>query len=189
MVEQTGYAGVALLMFAENLFPPVPSELILPLAGFTAARGDLQFVPVVIAGTAGAVAGGLFWYLIGRWIGCDRLMSLAGRHGRWLTLGPDELDRSMAHFRRHGGRAVLIGRMTPAVRTLISIPAGVSGMPLFPFLLYTTAGTGSRHRKGENICLADKAGTSCGQEFGWGAQWTIVDRAWHMVRAPEIVAG
>ncbi|WP_060721748.1 DedA family protein [Azospirillum thiophilum] len=76
MVEQTGYAGVALLMFAENLFPPVPSELILPLAGFTAARGDLQFVPVVIAGTAGAVAGGLFWYLIGRWIGCDRLGSL-----------------------------------------------------------------------------------------------------------------
>ncbi len=141
MVEQTGYAGVALLMFAENLFPPVPSELILPLAGFTAARGDLQFVPVVIAGTAGAVAGGLFWYLIGRWIGCDRLTRWAGRHGRWLTLGPDELDRSMAHFRRHGGRAVLIGRMIPAVRTLISIPAGVSGMPLVPFLLYTTAGT------------------------------------------------
>ncbi|CBS90744.1 DedA family protein [Azospirillum lipoferum] len=141
MVEQTGYLGVALLMFAENLFPPIPSELILPLAGFTAARGDMSLPLVVAAGTAGALAGALFWYVIGRWVGSDRLKHWAERHGRWLTIAPDEVDRASAHFREHGGRAVLIGRMIPAVRTLISIPAGVSGMALTPFLLYTTLGT------------------------------------------------
>lgn len=141
MVEQTGYLGVALLMFAENLFPPIPSELILPLAGFTAARGDMSLPLVVAAGTAGALAGALFWYVIGRWVGSDRLKHWAEHHGRWLTIAPDEVDRASAHFREHGGRAVLIGRMIPAVRTLISIPAGVTGMALTPFLLYTALGT------------------------------------------------
>lgn len=141
MVEHTGYAGVALLMFAENLFPPIPSELILPLAGFTAARGDLGLVMVIVSGTGGAVLGALFWYLIGRWVGCRRLKRWAGRHGRWLTIAPEEVDRAAVRFREHGGRSVLIGRMIPAVRTLISIPAGVSEMALAPFLLYTTVGT------------------------------------------------
>ena len=141
MVEHTGYVGVALLMFAENLFPPIPSELILPLAGFTAARGDLSLPLVVVAGTAGALAGALFWYAIGRWVGCRRLKHWAERHGRWLTIAPEEVDQAARRFREHGGRSVLIGRMIPAVRTLISIPAGVSEMPLGSFLLYTTVGT------------------------------------------------
>ena len=141
MVEQTGYLGVALLMFAENLFPPIPSELILPLAGFTAARGDLGLPMIIVSGTAGAVLGALFWYGIGRWVGSSRLKQWAARHGRWLTIAPEEVDEAAAHFREHGGRAVLIGRMIPAVRTLISIPAGVSNMALTPFLLYTTVGT------------------------------------------------
>ena len=141
MVEQTGYLGVALLMFAENLFPPIPSELILPLAGFTAARGDLGLPMIVVSGTVGAVLGALFWYGIGRWVGSRRLKQWAARHGRWLTIAPEEVDEAATHFREHGGRAVLIGRMIPAVRTLISIPAGVSNMPLVPFLLYTTLGT------------------------------------------------
>ncbi|SMF92136.1 membrane protein DedA, SNARE-associated domain [Azospirillum oryzae] len=141
MVEQTGYVGVALLMFAENLFPPIPSELILPLAGFTAARGELGLVMVIVSGTGGAVLGALFWYLIGRGVGCRRLKRWAGRHGRWLTIAPEEVDQAATRFREHGGRSVLIGRMIPAVRTLISIPAGVSEMALAPFLLYTTVGT------------------------------------------------
>nr|WP_255635585.1 DedA family protein [Azospirillum sp. 412522] len=141
MVEQTGYLGVALLMFAENLFPPIPSELILPLAGFTAARGDLGLPMIIVSGTAGAVLGALFWYLIGRWVGSRRLKQWAARHGRWLTIAPEEVEEAAAHFRERGGRAVLIGRMIPAVRTLISIPAGVSNMALVPFLLYTTVGT------------------------------------------------
>lgn len=141
MVEHTGYVGVALLMFAENLFPPIPSELILPLAGFTAARGELGLVMVIVSGTGGAVLGALFWYLIGRWVGSRRLKQWAGRHGRWLTIAPEEVDQAAVRFREHGGRSVLIGRMIPAVRTLISIPAGVSEMALAPFLLYTTVGT------------------------------------------------
>nr|WP_211113747.1 DedA family protein [Azospirillum picis] len=128
-------------MLAENLFPPVPSELILPLAGFSAARGELNIVLVVVSGTAGAVLGALFWYAIGRWVGCRRLKQWAARHGRWLTIAPEEVDEATDRFRRHGGRSVLVGRMIPAVRTLISIPAGVSEMRLLPFLLYTTIGT------------------------------------------------
>jgi membrane protein DedA with SNARE-associated domain len=140
-VAKAGYAGIALLMLAENLFPPVPSELIMPLAGFSAARGELNIVGVLIAGTLGSVAGALFWYEIGRRIGADRLRRWAGNHGRWLTLSPAELDQAMDWFKRHRGVAVLVGRLVPAVRTLISVPAGVGQMPLPAFLAWTTVGT------------------------------------------------
>jgi membrane protein DedA with SNARE-associated domain len=141
MVQQGGYLGVALLMFAENLFPPIPSELIMPLAGFNAARGQFDLVWVILAGSAGSLAGALFWYGIGRWIGCPRLKRWSARHGRLLTLGPEEVDRTYDWFHRHGGVAVFIGRLLPAMRTLISVPAGMARMPLVPFLLYSTAGT------------------------------------------------
>jgi membrane protein DedA with SNARE-associated domain len=141
LVSQTGYLGIALLMLAENVFPPIPSELIMPLAGFTAARGELNIVGVVVAGMAGSIAGALLWYCIGRWVGCERLERWADRHGRWLAIAPDEVDDSMRWFRRHGGKAVLIGRLIPAVRTLISIPAGIFDMRLPVFLAYTAIGT------------------------------------------------
>jgi membrane protein DedA with SNARE-associated domain len=141
LVEQTGYLGIALLMLLENVFPPFPSELIMPLAGFTAASGRLNIVGVVLAGTVGSLAGALLWYYIGRWLGCARLKRWAGRHGRWLTLGPEEVDEAAAWFNRHCGWAVLIGRLIPAVRTLISVPAGVAGMSLAKFLLYSGLGT------------------------------------------------
>ena len=96
IVDRTGYLGVALLMFAENLFPPVPSELIMPLAGFAAARGDLSLPLVLAAGVAGSLAGALFWYWIGRKVGADRLKRWAGRHGRWLTLSPGDVDEADA---------------------------------------------------------------------------------------------
>lgn len=140
-VAKAGYVGIALLMLAENLFPPVPSELIMPLAGFSAARGELNVVGVLIAGTVGSVAGALFWYEVGRQIGVDRLRRWAAGHGRWLTLAPAELDQAMGWFKRHRGTAVLVGRLVPAVRTLISVPAGVSQMPLPAFLAWTTVGT------------------------------------------------
>ncbi len=141
MVEQTGYLGIAVLMLVENLFPPIPSELIMPLAGFTAARGELSLALVVLAGTAGSVAGALFWYYVGRWLGCERLKRLAARHGRWLTLGPGEIDDAANWFQRHCGASVFFGRLIPAVRTLISIPAGIAGMALVRFLIYSAAGT------------------------------------------------
>jgi membrane protein DedA with SNARE-associated domain len=141
LVEQTGYLGIAFLMLAENVFPPIPSELIMPLAGFTAARGELNIVVVVLAGMAGSIAGALLWYYVGRWVGCERLERWAGRHGRWLTIAPEEVDDAMRWFRRHGGKAVLVGRLIPAVRTLISVPAGIFGMNLPAFLLYTGVGT------------------------------------------------
>ena len=141
LVEQTGYLGIALLMLAENVFPPIPSELIMPMAGFTAARGELNMVGVVVAGTAGSLAGALLWYYIGRWVGLERLKRWAAKHGRWLTISPEDVDEAAAWFNRHGGKAVLIGRLIPAVRTLISVPAGVAGMALPRFLAYSALGT------------------------------------------------
>jgi membrane protein DedA with SNARE-associated domain len=140
-VETSGYLGIALLMFAENVFPPIPSELIMPLAGFTAVRGGLNFVLVVLFGTVGSVAGTLLWYGAGRAFTLDRLKHFAARHGRWLTVSPDELDRAQAFFTRHCGKAVFLGRLVPAVRTLISVPAGIVRMPLSTFLFYSTLGT------------------------------------------------
>ena len=141
LVQQTGYPGIALLMLAENVFPPIPSELIMPMAGFTAARGELDVVGVVVAGTAGSLAGALLWYYIGRWIGLERLKRWAAKHGRWLTISPEKVDEAAAWFNRHRGKAVLVGRLIPAVRTLISVPAGVAGMALMRFLIYSALGT------------------------------------------------
>jgi len=141
LVEQTGYLGVFFLMLLENVFPPIPSELIMPLAGFTAARGELSLLGVLVAGVAGSLAGALLWYHVGRWLGEERLKRWAARHGRWLTLAPAEVDQATAWFRRHCHMAVLFGRLVPAVRTLISVPAGIAGMGLAKFLLYSGLGT------------------------------------------------
>ncbi|HEY9538579.1 MAG TPA: DedA family protein [Kiloniellaceae bacterium] len=141
LVEGGGYLGIAALMFAENLFPPIPSELIMPLAGFAAARGELDIFLAVAAGSAGSIAGAVFWYGVGRWLGSARLKRWAGRHGRWLTLAPGDIDQACAWFDHHGGKAVFIGRLVPAVRTLISVPAGIAGMDLRRFLFFTALGT------------------------------------------------
>lgn len=89
LLENMGYLGIALLMFLENLFPPLPSEVIMPMAGFTASGGDLSLAGVLIAGTAGTLSGALFWYGVARWLGEKRLKRWAGRHGRWITLSPE----------------------------------------------------------------------------------------------------
>jgi membrane protein DedA with SNARE-associated domain len=140
-VVRSGHGGVFLLMLAENIVPPIPSELIMPLAGFTAARGQLSLLLVVLAGTAGSLLGAVFWYYVGRRLGLERLAHLAARHGRWLTLSPDDVDRADGWFRRHGARAVFFGRLIPTVRTLISVPAGIAGMPLPQFLAWSVLGT------------------------------------------------
>lgn len=142
LLEQWGYAGILALMFLENVFPPIPSELIMPLAGITAARGELTLWGVIVAGTAGTVLGALPWYWLGRALGTERLKHWARRHGRWLTLAPKDVDRANDWFRKHCGKSVLIGRLIPAVRTLISVPAGVFEMEFGRFLAFTTIGGG-----------------------------------------------
>jgi membrane protein DedA with SNARE-associated domain len=140
-IAQSGYFGIALLMLVENVFPPIPSELIMPLAGYSASQGQLNIVLVVIAGTVGSVAGAVFWYYVGLWLGCERIRRFAARHGRWLTITPEEVDHARDWFGRHGGKAVFLGRLVPAVRTLISIPAGIAQMGLTKLLVYSTVGT------------------------------------------------
>ncbi|PZR12919.1 MAG: DedA family protein [Azospirillum brasilense] len=161
LVERSGYVGIALLMLAENLFPPIPSELIMPLAGFTAGRGRLNLGLVILSGTAGSVLGALAWYYLGRWLGAHGLRRFAARHGRWLTLSPAEVDRAQAAFARWGGPAVFGGRLIPAVRTLISVPAGITGMGLWRFLFWTTLGSGiwTAFLAGMGYALQDRYGT------------------------------
>lgn len=141
LIGGAGYLGVMLLMFAENVFPPIPSELIMPLAGFTAAQGQLDIWLVILAGTVGSVAGAWLWYEFGRRVGMRRICELADRHGRWLTMSTDDVSRAKGWFDRHGWVAVFTGRLVPAIRTLISVPAGIARMPRLPFLFYSTIGS------------------------------------------------
>jgi membrane protein DedA with SNARE-associated domain len=138
----TGYFGILLLMFAENVFPPIPSEVIMPLAGYMAAQGKLSLFGIILAGMAGSVLGALSVYYLGRKLGEDRLKEFADNHGRWLTFSRKDIERAKRWFDRHGGAAMFFGRLIPGVRSLISIPAGIARMKLLPFLAYTATGTG-----------------------------------------------
>lgn len=139
-IADLGYVGIFLVMLAESLFPPIPSELIIPFAGFAAANGDLHFIGVILAATIGAVVGMLPWYFAGRIFGLDRVRLLSDRFGRWLTLNAEEIDVAVAFFQRFGPLIVLFGRLMPIIRTLISVPAGLARMPLPVFLLASTTG-------------------------------------------------
>jgi membrane protein DedA with SNARE-associated domain len=140
-ISEYGYGALVGLMFLENAFPPLPSELIMPFAGYVAARGELHPVGVVVAGSAGSLLGALAWYAVGYWVGIDRLKRFARRHGRWLTLAPDDVVQAERWFNRFGSVAVCVGRLIPAVRSIISVPAGVARMGLGRFLLWSTVGT------------------------------------------------
>jgi membrane protein DedA with SNARE-associated domain len=139
-IESTGYFGIIFLMFLENVFPPIPSEVIMPLAGFMAAEGKENLLAVIIAGTAGSVLGALPLYYAGYLLGEDRLKAFADKYGRWLTVSRDDLERAKKWFTQHGALAVLICRLVPGLRSLISIPAGIARMNLAAFLCYTTIG-------------------------------------------------
>ncbi|GAD54032.1 MAG: membrane protein DedA with SNARE-associated domain [Limimaricola cinnabarinus] len=136
-----GAFAVAALMFLENVFPPIPSELVMPLAGYNAATGEAHPALTLIAGLIGSVAGAWIWYEVGRRLGRERLMDWVDRHGRWLTLSREDVEKALGWFERHGAAAIFFGRMIPTVRTLISVPAGIQGMGMVKFLAYTTAGS------------------------------------------------
>ena len=139
-VQVAGYIGIVALMFIENVFPPIPSELIMPLAGYVTTQGKLSLVGVIVAGTAGSVLGALPLYYLGRFIDAERLKSFADRHGRWFALSRDDLTKAERWFKRRGGTAVFLCRLIPGVRSMISIPAGIYRMELIRFLVYTSAG-------------------------------------------------
>jgi membrane protein DedA with SNARE-associated domain len=140
-VTAMGATGVFLLTLLETVFPPIPSELIMPLAGYLVAQDRMTLAGVIVAGTLGSTAGALLLYWAGAALGEQRLKAFADDHGRWLTLSRADIDRAGDWFDRHGGWAVFLCRLVPGLRSLISIPAGIHRMPLPAFLLYTTAGS------------------------------------------------
>lgn len=141
VIDAVGEIGVGLLIAAENVFPPIPSEAILPFAGFSASRGDINVVLAWMAATIGALAGAYFLYGVGALVGYDRLRVLAGK--RWFILfGEADLARGERFFERHGSKVVLAGRFIPLVRSIVSVPAGATRMPIATFTALTVVGAG-----------------------------------------------
>ncbi|GAB2618878.1 hypothetical protein Aab01nite_32770 [Paractinoplanes abujensis] len=138
LVERLGGPGAGLAVALENLFPPIPSEVILPLAGFTAGQGRMSLIGAIVWTTIGSVAGAIALYYAGVLLGRERLRATAAR---LPLIKLSDIDRTEAWFTRHGPKTVLLGRMIPIFRSLISIPAGVERMPLGTFLLCTTIGS------------------------------------------------
>ncbi|MDP9455642.1 MAG: DedA family protein [Actinomycetota bacterium] len=137
VVSALGYLGLALLLVAENLFPPIPSEVVLPLAGFLVGRGDLNLWGALVAATTGSVLGAVALYSLGRWGG----RRLVLRYGSWLRVDEDSLDRAEGWFRHYGDVLVLFARVVPLARSIVSIPAGTAKMPLMRFVVLTSIGS------------------------------------------------
>ncbi len=141
IMAKFGYFGIIFAMFAENVFPPIPSEVIMPAAGFAVARGDLNLILVILAGTLGAVLGALPLYYLGSVFDEERLVTLTEKYGKYVFIKPNDVKSSNEWFDRHGKKAVFFGRMVPGIRSLISIPAGMNKMPMVSFLLLTALGS------------------------------------------------
>jgi membrane protein DedA with SNARE-associated domain len=141
IVETVGYGGVAGLVALENLFPPIPSEVVLPLAGFVAGRGDASLAGMVVAATIGSMVGAIILYGIAAGVGPVRLRRFVVRFGGWFGLDEEDLDKTEAWFDRRATLAVLLCRCVPLMRSLVSIPAGFRRMPLGRFSIYTLLGS------------------------------------------------
>ena len=141
LIARGGYVGIFLLMALENVFPPIPSEVIMGLGGMAVARGDMDVVPLVAWATAGTTAGNYWWYWVGRRVGYERFRPFIERHGRWLTLNWDDVEKLHRFFVKRGGSVVFVFRFLPTFRTMVSLPAGMTCMPLGRFLVWTFAGS------------------------------------------------
>lgn len=141
VVESFGYGGVALLVLIENVFPPIPSEVVLALAGFAASRGETSVVGMIGASTAGSLGGALVLYFMAAVFGAARLRRIVVGQQRWLRITNSDMDRAEAWFDRWSGLAVLVCRCVPLVRSLISVPAGLRRMAIVPFVVLTTLGS------------------------------------------------
>jgi membrane protein DedA with SNARE-associated domain len=160
VIGALGYLGLALLLIAENLFPPIPSEVVLPLAGFLVGRGDLNLWGAIFAATFGSVAGALILYALGRWGG----RKLVLRYGKWLRVDEKGLRQAEGWFRGYGDWVVLGARVVPVARSIVSIPAGTAKMPLPRFVILTTLGSATW-----NSALI-------GAGVALGANWQVVER-------------
>lgn len=141
VIEQLGYWGVALLVIIENVFPPIPSEIVLPFAGFVAQRGDASVVLMILAATIGSVIGALVLYYIAAAIGPERLRHFVVRFGKWFGVKESDLTKAEVWFDRRSTTAVLAGRCVPLIRSIVSIPAGFRRMKIVPFIIYTFIGS------------------------------------------------
>lgn len=141
IMEQLGYWGIALLMFLDNIFPPIPSEIIMPSAGYSASQGELLLVGVIIAGCIGSLLAAAILYWIGYKFNHDSIFGFVDRYGKYLFIKSLDVKKSLDWFEQYGHRIVFFGRMIPAVRSLISIPAGMSHMPFWKFMFFSSLGT------------------------------------------------
>lgn len=141
LIARGGYFGIFLLMVLENVVPPVPSEVIMGIGGLLVQRGQMAFWPLLLIGTAGTVAGNYFWYWLGDVYGYRRLEPIVDRWGRWLTIDWEHIAKAQAYFARHGHWVVFFVRMSPFLRTIISLPAGLAHMPKWKFLTFTFGGS------------------------------------------------
>ena len=132
-----GYPGLVAVLLIENLFPPIPSELILPLAGFLVSRGDMGFLPAVFAATLGSLLGAYALYALGLWGGRPLVL----RYGKWLRVKETDLDQSEGWFDRYGGSVIFFARMVPGARSIVSVPASILRRPLGSFTLLTALGS------------------------------------------------
>ncbi len=140
-IAKGGYLGIFFLMALENVFPPVPSEVIMGIGGVLVARGEMQFWPLLLIATAGTVLGNYFWYWLGNWYGYKRLAPFIDRHGRWLTMEWEDVERAIVFFQKHGDWVIFFLRFSPGLRTIISLPAGLAHMPIWRFLFFTFLGS------------------------------------------------
>ncbi|EPD71104.1 hypothetical protein HMPREF1219_00041 [Corynebacterium pyruviciproducens ATCC BAA-1742] len=138
LMETLGAPGVGIAIFLESAFPPIPSEVVLPLAGFTASQGSMGLVAAIVWATVGSLLGAYLLYFVGHLVGADRLRKIAD--WLWLVEAAD-VDKSIAWFDKYGSPSVFFGRMVPGIRSLISIPAGIDRMGLVKFTLWTTLGS------------------------------------------------
>ena len=137
IIDRLGLLGIALMMALENIIPPLPSEAVMGGAALAIEQGRMQLWPVMIAGTLGTLAGNYFWFYVGHRLGYERLAPFIARYGRWLTVEWEDVEQATAFFRKHGHWLVLFLRTTPIMRTLISLPAGLSHMSVMRFVIFT----------------------------------------------------
>ena len=141
VIDKLGYWGLFLILVLENVFPPIPSEAVLPLAGFLTGQGRMNFFWAVIVSTSGAVIGALVLYYFGQWFGDRRVRWMVRKWGKWFAITEADFDTASAWFDRRGYLAVLVCRCIPIVRSIVSLPAGIRKMPLVPFILYSAVGS------------------------------------------------
>lgn len=164
LIQSWGYWGIGFLMFLENVFPPIPSEVIMSLGGVGVAQGRLDFWTLVTVAVIGTTMGNWVWYGIGRWFGYARLKPLIDRYGRWLTMDWDDVEKLHDFFLRHGSGIVFFCRFLPIARTMVSLPAGMVQMSQIKFIIWTAAGSaiwitalaGAGHWFGQQFAQAER---------------------------------